>query len=505
MIPRFALASAVLAALAASGCGPRDPRPLPAAGSPSILVVLWDTVRADRMGVYGYGKPTTPFVDSWAKGARVYDDCVSPAPYTVASHGSIFTGIFPTEHGATNDHLFLDDRHPTLAELLRAAGYGTYLFSANPHISEVENFHRGFDRVEHPWDPEHRDDAFRIVASKITPDDASSELAEKIRAGRPKGGWDIKAAGELAGRGLLAWLEDRDPDRPYFAFLNYMEAHRPWIPPAPYRRRMMSPEQVERSYRIDRSWVPLWSYTFRLHEYSSDEIEIMSATYDATIAELDDLFRDLLASLEAAGALDNTIVVLTSDHGEHLGEHHLLDHQYSLHEPLLRVPLLVRDLRGFAPGRETRPVMTHDLFPTLLEAAGVEVPAGTRAVSLRAPLEERLRLAEYVGVFEDAFRAIEPLHPGWDRTPWEREIRALYRGPDKLIRWSDGARALYDLRTDPGETRDRAAEEAAAARRMEEALALLVEDLRRAPADRAAPEPMTEEHLEMLRSLGYVK
>ncbi len=505
MDSRAGLVPALLAALAAIACGPADSRPLPPAGSPNILVVVWDTVRADRLGVYGYGKPTTPFLDTWARGARVFDDCVSPAPYTVASHGSLFTGVFPTEHGATNDHLFLDDRHPTLAELLRAAGYETYLFSANPHVSSVENFHRGFDRVEHPWDPERRDDALRIVASKITPDDVSSELAAKIRAGRPKGGWDIKAAGELAGRGLLAWLEERDPDRPFFAFLNYMEAHRPWIPPARYRLRMMSPERVERSYRIDRSWVPLWSYTFRLHEYSVEELEIMSATYDATIAELDDLFRDLVSALDAAGALENTVVVLTSDHGEHLGEHHLLDHQYSLYEPLLRVPLLVRDERRFPPGRESRPVMTHDLFPTLLEAAGVEVPAGTRAVSLRAPLEERLRLAEYVGAFEDAFRAIEPLHPEWDRTPWEREIRALYRGSHKFLRWSDGERALFDLRTDPGETRDRADEEEAAARRMEEALALLVEDLRRAPADRAAPEPMTEEHLEMLRSLGYVK
>ena len=500
------VATAVLAVLVLSwsGCDREESPGNRRGDTPNILFVVWDTVRADRLGVYGYGRPTTPFLAEWSKGARVYDDCVSAAPYTVASHGSMFTGLLPSEHGATNDHLFLDDSHATLAELLRGAGYQTYLFSANPHISEVENFHRGFEVHEHPWDEKYRDDAFRIVAGKITPDDASSELAAKIRAGRPKGGWDIKASGELARRGAAEWLSRRDPARPFFVFLNYMEAHRPWIPPASYRRRMMTPAQVEKSYRIDRSWVPLWSYTFRLHEYSDEELEIMSSTYDACLAELDDLFRDLLDTLQSAGALENTVIVLTSDHGEHLGEHHILDHQYSLYEPLLRVPLIVRDDRRFAPGREFRPVMSHDLFPTLLELAGVEVPTGTRAVSLLSPREDRVRLAEYVGVFRDAFPAVEPLHPGWDRTPWEREIRALYRGGNKLILWSDGHRELFVPARDPGETADRAAAAEKVTRAMSGALAVLVDELQKTAIDREGPGTMTEEHRELLRSLGYI-
>jgi len=499
-VRRFAGPLAVVL-LAWGGCGrpePREPK------APNILVVVWDTVRADRLGPYGYGKSTTPFLDEWSTGARVYDDCVSAAPYTVASHASLFTGLLPTEHGASNRHAFLDDRHETLAERLRAAGYQTYLYSANPHISRAENFHRGFDRAEHPWDEANRDDAYRIVAAKITPEDASSELAEKIRAGRPKGGWDIKASGELANRGLVRWLNERDEERPYFAFLNYMEAHRPWIPPASFRRAVMTEEQVARSYRIDRSWLPLWSYTFGLHDYSEDELAVMSATYDACIAELDALFRDLLAQLHAAGALDNTVVVLTSDHGEHLGEHHLLDHQYSLYEPLLRVPLIVRDGTRFPPGRERRPVMVHDLFPTLLAIAGLPVPEATRAVDLLAPREDRVRLAEYLGPFQDAFAAVEGTHPGWDRSPWEREIRALYRHGDKLIRWSDGRRELYRIAEDPGERTDLAAVEVEAAGRMESALEAVVGELRTGPAGGAPPAGMTEEHRELLRSLGYV-
>jgi arylsulfatase A-like enzyme len=503
---RFPACAVVFCLLAVpwSGCDRAERAAAPAAGAPNIIVVVWDTVRADRLGLYGYARPTTPFLDAWAREARVFDDCVSPAPYTVASHGSLFTGLLPSEHGATNAHPFLDDRHATLAELLRSAGYQTYLFSANPHISRVENFHQGFDAVEHPWDEAYRDEALRIVAGKITADDVSTELSAKIRAGRPESGWDIKAAGELARRGTMSWLSRRDPERPFFVFLNYMEAHRPWIPPASYRRRMMGPEQVEQSYRIDRSWVPLWSYSFGLRDYAADELEVMSATYDACVAELDDLLRDLIGSLRSAGALENTVVVVTSDHGEHLGEHHLLGHQFSLYEPLLRVPLVVRDERRFAPGRDPRPVMSHDLFPTLLEIAGVDVPAGTHAVSLRSPIDGRVRLSEYVGVFRDAFAAIEPGHPGWDKSPWLREIRALYRDDRKLIRWSDGARELYNLREDPLETSGRSAAEEARVRELEAALAVLAAELRRGPADALGPGTMSEEHRELLRSLGYV-
>lgn len=182
----------------------------------------------------------------------------------------------------------------------------------------------------------------------------------------------------------------------------------------------------------------------------------------------------------------------------------MLDHQYSLFEPLLRVPLVVRDGRRFAPGRETRPVMNHDLFPTLLEIAGLEVPRSTRAVSLLAPREDRVRLAEYVGAFRDAFSAIEPLHPGWDRSPWEREIRALYRGGDKLIRWSDGHRELYALREDPLEERDRIGTDPSAAETLDASLAVIVAGLRIAGDGDDAVRPISEEQRELLRSLGYI-
>lgn len=486
------------------GCGSSPPEgPLPG-NPPNILFVVWDTVRADRLALYGHSKPTTPHLDAWAKGARVFDDCVAAAPYTVPSHASMFTGLLPTEHGASNRRPVLDDSRPTLAEILRARGYQTYLFSANPHISREEKFDRGFDVEEHPWDPRYRSLALDIVAEKIVPEDVSSELAAKIRARAPKGGWDIKAAGELARRGAEAWLERRDPRRPFFVFINYMEAHRPWIPPAAYRRRMMAPDRVARSYQIDRSWVPHWSYTFGLHDYTDDELEVMAATYDACLAELDQLFHELLESLRSKGLLENTVVVLTADHGEHLGERHLLDHQYSLYEPVLRVPLVIHDAKRFPPGRDPRPVMNHDLFPTLLGIAGVEAPARRSAVSLLEPRDDRPRVAEYLGPFQDAYAAVEAAHPGFSRSPWEREIRAIYRGGGKLIRWSDGKEEMYAPREDPTERTNLAPGKPAEALELGRELARFLSTLERREGAAGEPPPISGEHRERLRALGYV-
>ncbi|MBP6875616.1 MAG: sulfatase [Candidatus Eisenbacteria bacterium] len=494
--PFLALLSFALAL--SFGCASKEP------ARPNVLWILWDTVRADRLGLYGHTQPTTPFLDAWARDARVYDDCLSPANYTVPAHASFFTGLLSSQHRATNDRLYLDENLTTIAELLRDAGYQTYLYSANPNISAEENFDQGFTQVEHPWDDKHRRAALDLIREKLDPTDRSSGLPEKIRRGQ-YGKWDIKASGPIAQQALVEWLKRRNPDRPYFAFLNYMEAHRPYIPPRSYRERMMSPAQVARSYEIDRSWASQWSFTFGLADYDAEELAITAATYDAAIAELDDLLRDLLQGLEKAGDLENTIVVITSDHGEHLGDHHMLGHQHSLYNGLIRVPLIIRYPRAFPAGRDPRPVMTHDLFPTLLALAGVAVPPslGGGAVDLTRAPETRTRVSECLGIFRDPFAAVAQAHPGWQPTAWERELRAIVEGPDKLIWSSNGRHELYDYLGDPAEQRNLAAEQASDVARL---TGLLNERLAGIEKPAAAGDlpPMSPEHRERLRSLGYI-
>ena len=471
---------------------------------PNILWIVWDTVRSDHLGLYGYQRPTTPFLDEWARGARVYDDCISSANYTVPAHASFFTGLLSSRHGADNDHLFLSNDFTTIAELLRDAGYQTYLYSANPHISAEENFTQGFSAADHPWNESLRRAALDILREKVDPGDRTSALAQKVRAGRVTR-WDIKASGRLAERALSSWLAQRDRARPYFAFMNYMEAHRPYVPPREYRARMMTPAQVEESYRIDRSFASQWSYTFGQAEYTPEELAVTAATYDAAVAELDDLLRSLCGALEKSGDLENTLVIVTSDHGEHLGDHHMIGHQHSLYEGLIRVPLIIRYASRFPAGHDARPVVNYDLFPTLLELAGLPVPdlQGSGATSLLAPAPAgRVRVTESLGVFRDPFNAVRQLHPGWDPTPWNRELRAVIDGPEKLIWSTNGKHELYRYRDDPAEARNLAASEPAEVARL---TALLESRAGRAPAGVQEPAPaMTPEQRERLRSLGYI-
>ena len=448
--------AALLAAalgLSTAGCEQETASDQAPADQPSILVIVWDTVRADHLGLYGHERQTTPFLDQWAAEARVYEDCISAGNSTLPAHASMFTGRLPSEHGMNHERARLSTGYDTLAELLQAAGYRTYLYSENPYVSHRYQLAQGFQVVEHPWDPQYQELALSITRSKLNPADESTELVQKLRQGRLNE-WSIKAAGELVQRGLASWLAGSDQSRPFFAFLNYMEAHRPLIPHSKYRARFMTPQQVQASYKVDRTWTRYWSYTFGLAEYSPEEIELTRLTYDAAIFELDTLLHELLTTLKSTGALDNTVVILTADHGEHLGEHHMFDHQFSVYQELLHVPLIVHYPKRFAPGRDGSPVSNFDLFPTLLELAGVAAPAPDHALSLFRPQAERRRLGECPGPLMDALTRVKDADPQFDTAPWSRALRAFYHAPHKLIAGSDGRGELYDLQQDPTELHD---------------------------------------------------
>jgi arylsulfatase A-like enzyme len=273
--------------LFAAGLPACEPAPEPT--PPNILWIVWDTVRADHLGLYGYERATTPFLDEWALGARVYEDCLAAGVATVPSHASMFTGLAVGEHGSHNANPTLAEGLDTLAELLARSGYGTYVWSANPHISGSHGFTQGFEVEQHPWDDRNLERARALVREKLRTDEAE-RFEGRVERGN-KVDWAVKASGTLAREGLTEWLDGIDGGRPWFAFLNYMEAHRELVSSRSYRERFLSPERVERSYEIDTSWKRTWGYTFGLEEYSPEELEILAGVYDAAIAELDDLLR----------------------------------------------------------------------------------------------------------------------------------------------------------------------------------------------------------------------
>jgi len=494
----FAFAGA-LAFAAVGSCSDNAP-----AKRPNVLWIVWDTVRADRLGVYGYERPTTPFVDQWAKKGRVFEDCISAASWTVPSHASMFTGLLPSEHGAEHESEVLCDDLVTIAELLTDSGYQSFCWTANPHVSGAENATQGFEVEQHPWDAATIERAREIYNSKLATFPADSE--QRRRGEREKNSeWVLKAAGELAQEGLTQWLGARDKSRPYFAFLNYMEAHRPLIAPREFREKVMTPEQVDASYNSEIDWPTTWSYCFGLAEIEPKDLELLSLSYDASLRELDSLFEQLIGALDAAGELDDTIIVLTADHGEQITEHHMLDHQYSLAQVLVHVPLIVNYPARFAPGRETRPVMSMDLFPTLLELAGVTPPKRGvgHARSLLNPAEHRPRVTQYTKAFAKPLSSAKVAFPDRDFSSFERPIVAVIDQPWKLVREVGGATRLYDLSTDPYETADLSGSRPEELKRLQKQLGGVLVELR--PLCDGAKAERSEELNRMLEQIGYAR
>jgi arylsulfatase A-like enzyme len=267
----------------------------------------------------------------------------------------------------------------------------------------------------------------------------------------------------------------------------------------------MTADQVKQSYEIDHAWSKMWEYTFGLYEYPKEELEVLSLLYDACMAELDALFESLIAGLAERGLLENTIVVLTSDHGEHLGEHHMLDHMYLLHEELLDVPLVLHYPERIERGREKIPVVNIDLFPTLLELAGIDVPAGAlaRSVSLLSPRVNRLRLAEYPSVFELPIKKTKARYKDWDASRFDRLLTVLYHDDMKFVWSSDGKHEMYDLAQDPDEAENLASDPSQKGEEMKKAVEQAKDGLTPYDYEGAEKPRFTKEQLMRLRALGY--
>jgi len=497
---KSALAPACVVLVLGSCSQPAEPQPVEPEARPNILWIVWDTVRADRLGLYGHERDTTPALERWAATARVYD-CSAASCWTIPSHASMFTGLHPSEHGCVDMNSALAPERSTVAELLGESGYQTYLFSSNPHVSARLGFDQGFDTVEHPFDDELRERARALMSAKVVPEDQSTNVGELVGARRVLD-WNLTAVGELLNERFLGFLDQRTPEQPFFAFLNYMEAHRIRLPSDELRRELLGDAGTQRSYEIDQSQRRFQAASLGLEPaLTSEELEVVRGVYDASLRELDRRLDELLGELERRGLLQDTVVILTSDHGEHLGEHGSFLHQYSLYEGVLSVPLVIWAPDRLAPGKDALPASNIELFPTVLELAGVEAPARLAATSLLASPAERALVSEYPKAFVPTLTKFAQRYEDFDPRPFRRGIRSVRLGDHKLVSWSDGSVELYDLEQDPMEEHDLAREEP----RVRAALELALERWSdaRAILGAASARELSAQEQAQLDALGY--
>jgi arylsulfatase A-like enzyme/Tfp pilus assembly protein PilF len=428
--PRL-LGGLLVAAFIAASCSWLS-RDEPPPSARHVVLVTIDTLRADRLGCYGNDQVATPHMDVLAKEGAMAPDATVHAPLTRPSHVALFTGLLPSEHGIRdNVSPAVDPDFPLLADLLKKAGFRTAAFVSSVVLSAQSGLDRGFDLYSDEFETDADDARFLNT---------------------------IYERGDIATDEAITWLESNGGGDRLFAWIHLYDPHDPYEPPEPYASE----------------------YTDR--------------PYDGEVAWSDELIGRLDAALERLGLRDDTLLIVTSDHGEGLGDHGEPLHGFFVYESTLAVPLLFRG-PGVVPGtRLTVTARTVDLFPTTLDLVGVSTPADIQLSgrSLAGALRGREELSEETSYAETL---VPLLHFGWS------DLRSLREGRWKYIQAPRPE--LYDLERDPGETRNLVKSESSQAEALRSGLALFLEEeaaLEAAPGPASVPRDL----LEKLGALGYV-
>ncbi len=436
-------------ALALARCGAPAP-PL------NVLLITLDTTRTDHLSAYGYARDTSPrLAELAAEGVR-FDAAYAPTATTAPSHASLFTAAMPPLHGVLKNGIPLSAELPTLAEEFAAAGYDTAAVVSSFVLTSRFGLSRGFS---------HFDDAFEARESS---GGGNSFVWEGERVFEV-----FDRRGDYTTRRAARWLaENRDPERPFFLFVHYFDPHDPYAAPGHFANRFAPDDDSELTREI--------------------------ARYDSEIAFVDRQVGALLDSLERTGLRDDTLVVVTADHGEGLLDHGHMAHGAQLYEESVRVPLLVRWPHGVTPGVIDTPVSIVDVGPAILELAGVgshladDGAAAHLAASMRGTAEPR---AAPIFFYRRPYAGDASDGPRGEKFGMRDGRWKYIDGP------AEGRRELYDLVADPGERTDALATRQDVATRLAAQLELWRgEHPPRGPAGRVDATDR-----ERLRTLGYVE
>jgi len=393
----------------------------------NVLLITIDTLRADHLGCYGYSRAATPNIDHWSEKGTLFTNSTASVPLTLPSHSTIMTGQYPVAHGVRdNGGFYLEDKWQTLAETLHGAGFRTGGFVSAFVLDRRWGIAQGFDEYF---------DHFELSKFKLVSLDSVQRRGDETLAQ------------------ALSWI-DRNKSSRFFAWVHFYDPHTPYDPPEPFRS-----------------------------EFRGSAISL----YDGEIAFADNLVGRIHDYLEKNNLLSTTLVVLTSDHGESLGEHEESGHGFFIYDATMHVPLMI-----WNPGEEPRKIREQvrsvDLFPTICEAAGVPVGQPGPGVSL-LPLVRGDSLAKKLTAYSESY--YPKFHYGWSelkslRTPEYKYVEAPEREFYRLSQDSGEKQNLYDSR------RDRATP-------FESELTRLV-----SAEVPAVPQAMDNDSLEKLQALGYI-
>jgi arylsulfatase A-like enzyme len=439
-------------------------RPVMTGNGFNILLITIDTLRADHMSLYGYPRETTPHLDAFAKTGVIFDRAYTYWPKTRGSFVAMMTGRLAAQSGYGKTHPLLLDFNPTLAGVLREAGYETVAVVDNPNVAVSLGYARGFDRYRETWEE-------AALASEM--DRARAITEDGVR-----------------------YIREASPERPFLLWLHYVNPHAPYTPPPPFDTAFLD-EEARRGPALE----PVEGFSggvARAWEVPGRGLGYYVAQYDGEIAVTDAEVRRVLEALESSEVGARTIVILTSDHGESLGEHdYYFDHGQDLYDPSMRIPLVMAG-PGLAVGHRSDVLATTlDLVPTVLDAVEVSFPPGLAGRSL-------------LGAGNGGGPARPRLFGQNDRNllgSWDHRFKIVATPTEEGAEY-----ALYDRERDPGETRNVGPQMAAELEMQREELERFRSRIdartaktRRLLEGRSGEERLSPEACEKLRAMGYIQ
>ncbi len=447
--------------------------------APSLLLISIDTLRADHLGFQGYDRPTSPFLDKLAGQSTVFSDLVAAASYTLPTHASIFTGLFPPHHLAVDTLDRVDaQRTPTLGRILSEAGFHTAGFTGGGFVSVDYGFASGFDRYT-TIDP--------VVVPKILAPSAAGVYPDKqlIAQARSGGGLD-DIARWISAQGRRKWM----------VFLHTFAVHE-YDPPFADEQLFARPHDLPADFDAQRC---LNTSDAETNPPSEAARERLIDLYDATIHHTDARLGEFIGRLDEKGLLDNTIVVVTADHGEEFFEHGHFRHRGTLYQDLIHIPLIIRMPGAPAGLRIDEPVSQVDILPTLLDLLGQPVPEGLDGRSLADYVRGGRPAAPPTPLFSHIDRYLH------GRTGLrEGQLKIVHsdttdaRDEPASIEWE-----LFDLKQDPDETHNLAADRVSDLDSLRRRLAAMEDSMRMGNTERQSIE-LSDELRNQLIELGYVE
>lgn len=506
-----------------------------------VIFIVLDTLRRDRLSSYGNTQQISPEFDAFAQRGSLFQRAIASAQWTMPSHASMFTGVYPSTHRLIEAYEQLDGSYATLPEILQLEGYHTVAFCNNPLVGLVENgLQRGFDAFYNycgaspnsPFDvarlpgqralTEHWRRFVRYMSQQFT---SNYPLFHMMLKPQFATFWqrmvNYKGNTERSINDFIAYWEQQQKsgDQPMFAFINLMGAHMPYHPPQEYVRKINPDLATDKAARqfVHRFNVDVAGWASPRHEPPSQwEQDVIDLYYQAEVMHQDAQLGRVLHMLEKSGALDNTMVIIVADHGEGHGEHGFFGHSFVVYQELVHVPMAIYHPHYPAKGIIEDNVSTRRIFHTVLDYVGIQPPiaaddpnADVTGLSFARSLEG-LPDQEQGIAFAEAYpprtflSVLERYSPEVvDEMRLNQVRRAVYQGDDKLTMIGDQIDGLFDVGSDLLDVNNLAGQNPQKAAQMQAQIEAFVGAAQGQQFGISSNEKISAEVTENLRALGY--